>query len=196
MPTRASATPVGQRTFQLMRDAVSAVTPDPDDLVSKSALKREHHGFKALGEELAALSERQFKRLKLDESLCDAIAEARRLKHGALQRQLRHLANLLVEHDPVAIRQKLTTLLEPVQEDARMLREVERWRDALLAGAADCLPDIAARCPGIDTQQVLRLAHDARAEKTAGRPPRCARLLFKYLRQARLASAASGPAAA
>lgn len=167
----------------------------PDDEISKSALKREHHSFKALGEELAALSERQFKRLKLDESLCEAVAEARRLKHGSLQRQLRHLANLLVEHDPVAIRRKLTLLLEPVQEDARMLREVERWRDALLAGEEDCLADISERCPNIETQQVLTLARDARAEKIAGRPPKCARLLFKYLRQARVASATTGPAA-
>lgn len=164
--------------------------PDHDGPISKSALKREHHGIKALGEELVALGDRQLRRLGLDESLREAVIEGRRLKHGALQRHLRHLANLLSEHEPAQIREALNALREPHRIDVRLLHEVERWRDALLAGDEDCLEEIVARCPAVDLATVRRLASDARADREHGRPPKSARQLFTFLRHARQASLA------
>lgn len=164
--------------------------PEDDDRISKSALKREHHGIKALGEELVALGDRQLRRLGLDDTVREAVIEGRRLKHGALQRHLRHLANLLSEHEPTRIREALNALREPHRIDVRLLHEVERWRDALMAGDERCLDDIATQCPAIDLTTVRRLASDARADRDHGRPPRHARQLFTFLRQARQASVA------
>ena len=164
--------------------------PDDDGPISKSALKREHHGIKALGEELVALGDRQLRRLALEESVREAVIEGRRLKHGALQRHLRHLANLLSEHNPAQIREGLNALREPHRIDVRLLHDVERWRDALLAGEEACLAEIAERCAGIDLATVRRLAADARADREHGRPPKNARQLFTFLRQARQAGVA------
>jgi len=151
---------------------------------SKSQLKREHHGIKDLGEELLGLSNRMLKQLELSEAALDGIATARRLKHGALQRQLRHLANILEsEDDPVRIRAELDRMQKPTQDDIRALHQLERWRDALIAGEESCLAEIAARAPGFDRGFVLQLAAAARHEREAGKPPKSARRLYAYLRE-------------
>ena len=152
---------------------------------SKSARKREHHEIKALGETLTRLSDRQWKTLGLDEDLRAVLAEARKLKHGALQRHLRHLANLLEEQDLPALRSRLHAMLEPTQESIRRLHEIERWRDALLAGEEGVLAEVAARCPGIDLSRVRQLARTARDARGGEGAPQSARRLFAYLRDAR-----------
>lgn len=163
---------------------------DDGEPISKSALKREHHGVKDLGADLIGLGDRQLRRLGLEESIMDAVLEGRRLKHGALQRHLRHLANLLVGQDIGVIRDALAAMREPHRVDVRLLHEVERWRDTLLAGDDGCVAEIAARCPGIDLEELRRIAFEARAEQANGRPPKYARQLFVFLRKARQAAPA------
>lgn len=150
---------------------------------SKSRLKREHHDVKALGEELLGLPPKMLARLKLGEAALDGIATARKLKHGALQRQLRHLANVLVgDEDPARIRAEVDRMLRPTQDDIRALHQLERWRDALVAGDESCFDEIAARAPDFDRALLRELAHGARVEREAGRPPKSARRLYAYLR--------------
>ncbi|MDH4382349.1 MAG: ribosome biogenesis factor YjgA [Gammaproteobacteria bacterium] len=170
---------------------MSNYLPEDDGVISKSALKREHHEIRALGEELIGLGDRQLKRLDLEESVRDAVLEGRRLKHGALQRHLRHLANLLTEIDHAAIRETLAAMREPHRVDVRLLHEVERWRDALVAGDDGCMAEIQTRCPGIDMTQLRSLTAEARTDKATGRPPKYARQLFSFLRLARQASVAA-----
>ena len=152
---------------------------------SKSARKREHHEIKALGETLTRLSDRQWKTLGLDEDLRAVLAEARKLKHGALQRHLRHLANLLEDRDLPALKARLQAMLEPTQASVRRLHEIERWRDALLAGDDGVLADVTARCPGIDLVHVRQLARSARGALGSEGAAQSARRLFSYLRNAR-----------
>jgi ribosome-associated protein len=150
---------------------------------SKSRLKREHHDVKALGEELMGLSRKMLAQLKLPEAVLEDLDAARKLKHGALQRQLRHLANVIVgEDDPARIRAELDRLLRPKQDDIRALHQLERWRDALIAGDESCLVEIAARAPDFDRALVRQLAAGARAERDAAQPPKSARRLYTYLR--------------
>ncbi|MGE3771708.1 MAG: ribosome biogenesis factor YjgA [Gammaproteobacteria bacterium] len=152
---------------------------------SKSRLKREHHDVKALGERLLGLAPRMLAELRLDEAVCEAIASARKLRHGALQRQLRHLANLLVDaEDPARIRAELDRLEKPAQDEIRTLHRLERWRDALIAGDAAAYDEIAAMIPAYDRGLVRQLAQAARQEREADRPPRAARRLYAYLRDA------------
>jgi ribosome-associated protein len=157
----------------------------PDEAKSKSQRKRQHHDVKALGERLLALAPRVLAGLALDETVRDALAAARGLKHGALQRQLRHLANLLVDaDDPARIRAELDRMDKPSQEEIRTLHRLERWRDALIAGDASACDEIAAVLPDHDRDLVRQLAQTARQEREAGRPPRSARRLYAYLRDA------------
>lgn len=170
-------------------------SPDwgPYDDKSKSQLKREHHDVKALGERLLALGPRVLKQLELGERALDAIGVARRLKHGALQRQLRYLANVLVaDADPARIRAELDRLEKPTQDDIRALHQLERWRDALIAGEDSVYDELAARAPQFDRVLVRQLALAARQERETDRPPKSARRLYTYLRDL-TASAADAP---
>lgn len=155
---------------------------DEGDLKSKSRLKREHHGIKDLGEELLALSPKSLGQLGLSEAALEAIATARRLKHGALQRQLRYLANVLAEEDPARLRAELDRMQKPREEDIRALHLLERWRDTLIAGDEACFEEIAGCAPDFDRTLVRQLARSARLERESSRPPKSARRLYAYLR--------------
>jgi ribosome-associated protein len=72
---------------------------------------------------------------------------------------------------------------KPTQDDIRALHQLERWRDALIAGDEACLAEIAARAPAFDRELVQQLAAAARQEREAARPPKSARRLYAYLRQ-------------
>jgi ribosome-associated protein len=150
---------------------------------SKSQRKREHHEIKELGERLLGLPGRMLDALELSVAAREAIDAARKLKHGALQRQLRHLANILeAEDDPARVRATLDRLQKPSRDDIRALQQLERWRDALVAGDESCLDEIAARAPGFDADFARALAAAARVERAEERPPKSARKLYAYLR--------------
>ncbi len=72
---------------------------------SKSARKREHLALQKLGEELIGLKQRDLNSLSLDESLLEAVMEARQIKaHGALRRQKQYIGKLMRHIDPESIR--------------------------------------------------------------------------------------------
>lgn len=170
-------------------DAVAGEAWDGDGK-SKSQLKREHHDVKALGERLLGVAPRVLGALELDDVVIDAIATARKLKHGARQRQCRHLANLLAERaDPAQIRAELDRLEKPTRDDIRALHRLERWRDALIAGDAAVFDEIAAVAVDYDRGFVRQLAQAARQERDAARAPRSARRLYAYLRDLDIAAA-------
>ena len=175
-----------------MVDESSAWGPYEDK--SKSQLKREHHDVKALGARLLSVAPRLLAQLELSEATLDGIATARRLKHGALQRQLRNLANILVAaDDPARIRAELDRLEKPTQDDIRALHQLERWRDALIAGDMSVFDELDARAADFDRGLVRQLAQTARLEHEAGRPPKAARRLYAYLRDLATVPAADSP---
>lgn len=150
---------------------------------SKSQRKRDHREVRDLGARLLALSDRMLGALGLSAAAREAVAEGRKLKHGALQRHLRHLANILeAEDDPARIRDALDRQQKPSRDDIRMLQQLERWRDALIAGDESCLAEITARAPAFDAALARGLAAAARAERAEERPPKSARRLYAYLR--------------
>ena len=78
---------------------------------SKSALKREYIALQKLGEELITLKESDLDALPLDESLREAILEARQIKaHGALRRQKQYIGKLMRHIDPEPLRNELAKL--------------------------------------------------------------------------------------
>ncbi len=169
--------------------------PDAGDLQcgdgkSKSQRKREHHEIKALGARLLTLAPESLARLNLDDAVRDAVASARRLQRGALQRQLRHLANLLAASaEPAALRATLDRLDTASHGEIRVRQRLERWRDALIAGDGAVLDEIAERNPDYDRGLVRRLAQAARREREGQHPPRSARRLYAYLRDVCAAAA-------
>ena len=83
-----------------------------DDLKpSKSARKREYIALQKLGEELITLKQTELDCLPLDESLLEAILEAKQIKaHGALRRQKQYIGKLMRHIDPEPLRVEMAKL--------------------------------------------------------------------------------------
>ncbi len=162
------------------------MTTDDDNETpkSKSQLKRDMHALQELGAELVNLTPEQFKKFELPESLYDAIVEARRIhSRGALKRQLQYVGRMMRNVDPEPIREKLDALRGQSRQAAAQLHRIERWRDRLLEEGDHVLEELVTQYPDVDRQYLRQLMRNAGKEKLANKPPRSARLLFRYLRE-------------
>lgn len=151
---------------------------------NKTAIKRQMLALRAIGRELIALKPQQLDEIPLDEPLRDAIALARRLKKGALKRQLIYIEKLmrpLDEDEVLAIRRALDQLYQPHRDEVERLHRIESWRDRLLQGDDSTYADILEQCPAADRQHLRQLVRNAQREASQGKPPKSARALFKYL---------------
>jgi ribosome-associated protein len=148
---------------------------------SKAQLKRETEALRELAKRLVALPSARLAKLALGDELREAVREAQVFERGALARQLRYLTGLLREVDAETIARELEELDQPRRAAARAFRQVEQWRDALVAGDAALLDDLRARFPSADHGRLRQLATAARAEHARGGPSKSGRQLFRYL---------------
>lgn len=152
-----------------------------DDRPSKSHLKREMHARQALGKKLADLNAGQLARLDLSEGLRAAIRETQRISgHEARRRQLQYLGKLMRDVDFAALQAAYDDLMGATRESVALMHRCERLRDQLLDDDA-ALGDFIAQHPGIDIQWLRAKVRAARQERSAGRPPRQSRELYKWL---------------
>ena len=148
---------------------------------SKSQIKREMHELQALGKQLVELSPRQLVDIPLSEKARDAIIAARSLKHGAIGRQLQYIGSLMPKEDAALIRTVLHKLQQPHKDEVKAFHELEQWRDQLLLGDQDLLNELANKFVNFDRQHTSQLIRNAKKEQVKNKPPKSARLLFKYL---------------
>lgn len=88
---------------------------------SKSQRKRDAHAAQKLGQRLVGMREGEMDGLPLDESLLDALAEARRItSRGALARQFQYIGKLMREADLDAIEAALAAREEANSSRARL----------------------------------------------------------------------------
>ena len=154
-----------------------------DNEKSRSQAKREYRELKVLGKELAVLSRSQLDALPLSEGTRDALLASKEMTRTALQRQYRYLASLLAEEDVAAVRTALARKLQPHAEDVAALHAAEHWRDRLLSGDEGQLAAFIERYPECDRTRLGQLVRNAGKEVRLGKPPKSARLLFRYVRQ-------------
>ena len=155
---------------------------DIHDGPSKSQQKREMRELQRLGEELIELPETQLAALDLPERLRDAVELARRItSHGAQKRQRQYIGRLMRDLDPVPLRAALEKLRGTDKASKAWFQECERWRDRLLAEGDMALAEFMGRHPQADRPHLRRLVREAMEDSAAGRPPRHARELFRYL---------------
>jgi len=153
------------------------------DEKSRSQIKRDIRALKELGIRLAGLSKGQLSAIPLSEKTRAAIRAAQGIARNALQRHYRYLSSLLVEEDAAAIRTALTGELQPHVKEVVKQHEAERFRDELVSGDERQLAAFVEQYPGCDRARVRLLVRNARKELELGKPPRSARLLFRYLRR-------------
>lgn len=71
-----------------------------DSQPSKTRLKAEADAAQEIGRQLVALPKDKLKKLQLEESLLDAIAEAKRITaNGAIRRQMQYIGRLMRDTD-------------------------------------------------------------------------------------------------
>ena len=149
---------------------------------SKSQQKRDMLALQDLGAELVELPEQQLTTLDLPEKLKDAIELARRItSHGAQKRQRQYIGKLLRTVDPAPIRAALEQFKGADKLSKARFQETERWRDRLIAEGDAALAEFLERRPEADRQHLRRLVREAAQEAAAGKPPRHARELFRYI---------------
>ncbi|KAA3629710.1 MAG: DUF615 domain-containing protein [Proteobacteria bacterium] len=150
---------------------------------SKSQVKREMLAVQKLGEELVGLSSSELARIALPEDLREAIDLARRLpQRGAHKRQLQYIGRLMRGVDCEPIQQDLDRLRNRDAAQTAQLHRIERWRDRLLDEGDSALEVLFVHHPLLDRQHLRQLLRNAHKEQTAGKAPRAAREIFRYLR--------------
>jgi ribosome-associated protein len=154
------------------------------DQQSKSQTKREMLGLQSLGEQLVELGPDRIRKIDMPQDLRDAVLFAKKLKRGeALRRQLQFIGALMREVDPEPIRRALDEISRGQRAEAQLFRNLEQWRDELLAGNDAIQEDILNRFPEADRQRLRQLVLNARKEQEGNKPPKSSRSLFRYLRE-------------
>ena len=153
-----------------------------DDLPkSKSQIKRELQELQTLGKQLVELPDKQLINVPISDKLRDAILAAKTMKHAALSRQFKYIGNLMPNEDEAAIRKALDELQRPHKNEVNTFHILEEWRDRLLKGDQSFLDELASKFDKFERQYVGQLIRNAKKEQMLNKPPKSARLLFKYI---------------
>ena len=151
--------------------------------ISKTQKKKEALALQSLGERLVKLKAEQLKKIDLPADLHAAVTMAKTIKKfGPLDRQLQYIGTLMRKYDTAAIREFLHTIEEGNHKRTMAFKQIETWRDELVAGNDQVLEMILAERPGADRRQLLDLVQKARDERSRNTPsPKASRALFRYL---------------
>jgi ribosome-associated protein len=95
---------------------------------------------------------------------------------------MQYIGTLMRKHDTAAIRELLHTIEEGNHKRTMAFKQVETWRDELVAGNDQALETVLAERPHADRRQLLDLVKKARDERSRNTPsPKASRALFRYL---------------
>ena len=150
---------------------------------NKALIKRELYALQKLAKRIIALPAIHFDALPLSESMRDAFILARRIERAALQRQLRYIAGRFDEEDIDAIELTMDRQNAPQKEAVERLHRTEQWRDKLIAGDNALLTELVSQFENCDAQHLRQLIRNANKEAKNNKPPKSARLIFKYLNE-------------
>jgi ribosome-associated protein len=148
---------------------------------NKTQIKKEIRELNDLGKELIKMPDSAFKRVPLSDVMRRAIADGKRFSKGALQRQLRRIANLMQHEDLEAIQLEIQRQKQPSKQQTAALHQLEQWRDRLIAGDEKLLTDLINQFNNIDRQLVRQLVRNAKLEFECQKPLKSAKALFRYL---------------
>ncbi|MDO4904513.1 MAG: ribosome biogenesis factor YjgA [Lautropia sp.] len=159
---------------------------DNEDIpLSKTRRKQQMHALQTLGQRLVELAPQRLDRIRavLPENLLQAVEEARRIKsHEGRRRQLQFIGKLMRSVDAQAIEAVLAIDDERHHGAVHVMHRAEHWRDGLIDDSLS-LTDFIAQYPAAAQAGLPSLLSKARKEKTAGKPPRQQRQLYRVLHQ-------------
>ena len=154
-----------------------------DGAVSKTKRKQEMTALQSLGAKLVELPESQIAEIPMEDTLREAVLEAKRIKsHEAKRRQMQYIGRLMREIDSAPLRERLEAIDGHSAQAAARHRRLESWRERLLADDA-ALTAFAAEHPGADLQALRTLIRNTRKEQKEAKPPRSYRELFRLIKE-------------
>lgn len=178
-----------EEAFDFSGDFVEIYEPDEEERVyavrpNKTQIKKEISAIADLAEELAGLTPAQIKSFELPEIIENSIIQVTAMPHkGARKRQLKYITAALRKLELEPIQERMARLKSKSAHAVREHHLAERWRDKLVADAGnDLLTELLDLYPEADSQQIRQLQRNAKKESAAGKPPKSARLLYKYLK--------------
>jgi len=156
-----------------------------DEIVSKTALKRDADALKKLGVAISELPTSRRKQIEMPEDLREAIdAYARMTAHGAKKRQMLYIGKLLRGVDAAPLRQAVEDFAAGKAVNAQRLHEMERWRDRLISDD-DAVTEWVGMHPDTDVQHLRSLIRAARRDRkdadASAAAPKSFKALFRYL---------------
>ncbi len=105
--------------------------------ISKSAQKRRFKDDESAAAELALLSDKDLKKLTIDQRVKDEIVLCRGQKGGALKRQIKHLAKVMRSDSVDDVFDFLAARKGSKAKENKLYREVERLRDVIINEAIE-----------------------------------------------------------
>lgn len=154
-------------------------------LISKSQLKRESQALQDLGEALVELPSHQLALIPMPEELADAVALARKITaRGGRKRQLQYIGKIMRRVEAEPIQQAVDNLAAGSAREIARLHRLESWRDRLLAEGDAALGELLDEYPTLDRQHLRQLIRNGQKELAQQKPPKSAREIFRYLREA------------
>lgn len=148
--------------------------------ISRTQKKKNAKRLQKLGERLIDLDDTVIDAIGISEELREAVVQARGIKqHEARRRQLQYIGRLMRKagEDPSEIQSAIERAEGRDGSEKRKFKQVETWRNELLAGSRSRYDWLLKNYPRADAAYLRRLISNAGAGEK-----RAARALFRYLR--------------
>ncbi|WAR44758.1 ribosome biogenesis factor YjgA [Methylomonas rapida] len=151
---------------------------------NKTQIKKEIAAIFAMAEEISELAPAQIAEFELPEKIVSALLDAGKMgKNAARKRLLKFITAQLRALDTEAVQEKLARMKNKSAHAVREHHQAERWRDRLLSDTGNQqLTLLIGEYPDADSQHLRQLQRNAQKETKEGKPPKSARLLYKYLK--------------
>lgn len=152
---------------------------------NKTRIKKEIAAVAEMAEEICELTPALIAEFELPEKIEQALLDAGKMgRNSARKRLLKYITAQLRNIDTEAVREKLDRMKNRSAHGVREHHQAERLRDQLLADTGNTqLTQLIAEYPEADSQHLRQLQRNAQKEAKEGKPPKSARLLYKYLKE-------------
>ncbi len=153
---------------------------------SRTQIKLAAQAVNDLGEQLAQMKPGDLARFELSDEVKEAIALLQKLKKGpAYKRQKAYLGKLLRSDEPLLahIREVLARMELEGRQAQMIHRQIERWRERLIAEGDGALAELLQQFPAADRQHLRALIRQARdTEKNPQKADKARKALFQSLK--------------
>lgn len=152
---------------------------------NKTRIKKEIAAIAEMAAEICQLSPPQIAEFELPENIEHAMLDAGKMgQNSARKRLLKYITAQLRTIDTEAVQEKLARMKNRSAHAVREHHQAERWRDQLLADTGNQqLTQLMSEYPAADGQHLRQLQRNAQKEAKEAKPPKSARLLYKYLKE-------------